>query len=656
MKHKNKKMGRLKKSINTAFLFFIGLLLMQSCSEEFIDVVPDSLPTIENAFKLRNEAEKYLFTCYSYLPKNGDINYNIAMLSGDEMWIPYQTSIISDAFEIARGNQRISNPYLNVWDGSSAGGGPGSLYRLFVGIRHCNIFLENLNDLSKVPDIESSERKRWIGEVEFLKAYYHYYLLRMYGPIPIIVENSAIDAPEDEINVRRQPVDDCVTYIVDLLDKAVEKLPEEDQLVRTTEAGRISKTIALSIKAKTLLIAASPLFNGNADFATLKNNDGTLLFNSNYDENKWKLAADASLEAIQSAEVNGKSLYVFPTSSFSLSPTTMTQMSIRQAVCERWNSEIVWANPNSKASEIQRLAMPPLATNHNHNDARKILSPPLKIARMFYSKNGVPINEDKTLDFSNEKELRTATNAERFNIKEGFKTARLNFDREPRFYADLSFDGGIWYKYDSPSKSDEGNVWYVQGKFGDYAGASHAFHTNETGYFIKKLVDWNQVTNTEGGATYKDYAWPEIRLADLYLMYAEALNEAEGPSPEVYNYIDMIRERAGLQGVEDSWANFSLNATKPNSKTGLRDIIQQERLIELAFEGQRFWDLKRWKTAASVLNAPITGWNIKGTDDLGYYQTRSVYQQIFVSPRDYFWPIPESAMIQNPNLVQNLGW
>lgn len=654
MKQINKKFNRSTKSVLTGIASFVLLFVVQSCSD-FLDIVPDNVATIENAFKLRNEAEKYLFTCYSYLPKDGDVLYNTAMLAGDETWIPYKTSISSFSFEIARGNQRVSNPYKNVWDGNYEGGGPGDRYRLFTGIRHCNIFLENVKDPNKVPDLLSDERERWIGEVEFLKAYYHYYLLRMYGPIPIIEENVAIDASEEDINVRRQPVDECVDYIVSLLDSAAAKLPVSINNT-ITDSGRLTKTIALSVKAKVLLMAASPLFNGNSDFSSLVNKDGTPLFNPTYDPNKWALAANAALAAIQSAEENGHALYEFTASPFTLSSTTKTQLGIRQAVCERWNTEIIWANTNSRTSELQRLCMPPLTSGHNHNDARKILSPPLKIARMFYTKNGVPITEDATLDFTEQDAMRTAVAGEKYNIQTGFSTARLNFDREPRFYADLGFDGGVWYKYDSPSKTDEGSVWVLKAKFLDPAGANHAFHNNETGYFVKKLVDWNQVTYTTGGASYKEYAWPQIRLADLYLMYAEALNESEGPSATVYDYLDRIRKRAGLKGVIESWQNFSSSPSKPLSQSGLRDIIQQERLIELAFEGHRYWDLMRWKKAAEVLNAPITGWSVKGEDAISYYQVRTVYQQKFVAPRDYFWPIPESAMIQNPNLVQNLGW
>src|SRR5690606_8325207 len=111
----------------------------------------------------------------------------------------------------------------------------------------------------------------------------------------------------------------------------------------------------------------------------------------------------------------------------------------------------------------------------------------------------------------------------------------------------------------------------VRSKRPDYAGSTHAFHFNETGYFIKKLVDWNQVTTTTG-VTYKDYPWPKIRLADLYLMYAEALNEAYGPANETaFQYIDRVRARAGLKGVKESWTTYAKNPGKFTTKEGFRD-------------------------------------------------------------------------------------
>lgn len=636
-----------------ALLVLTGVAFtLQSC--DFLNVVPDNVATTDHAFKLRNEAEKYLFTLYSYLPREGDVQHNVGMLGGDELWIPYETSITDVfPFEIARGNQRSSSPYYNAWNGNYDGAGPGDSYPLFQGIRHCNIFLERIQDPEQVPDLTDLERKRWIGEAEFLKAYFHYYLMRMYGPIPIIEDNIPVSAPEEDVQRPRKPVDEVVSYIVELLDSSAEKLPKmiDD---RTTELGRITQPIALGVKAKALLTAASPLFNGNSDFSGFNDEEGTPLISQNYEASKWQAAADAALEAIQAAEENGHELFEFGESSFDLSDTTMTKLSIRQAIAERWNSEVVWGNPNSRTWNLQQYSMAPLDVEHDHNNAQKILSAPLKMARLFYSENGVPIEEDNTLDFTNETDLRMAGEDEKYNIEEGFETARLNFDREPRFYADLGFDGSTWYKYDSPSNSDE-NTWVIRAKFGEYSSSTHAFHYNVTGYYIKKFVDWNQ-TMSSSGASYKDYPWPQLRLADLYLMYAEALNEANGPSPEVYEYLDRVRERAGLAGVEESWENFSVNSSKHTSQEGLREIIQQERMIELAFEGSRFWDLRRWKRASEELNDPITGWNVYGEEAASYYQVTTIYQQEFVAPRDYLWPIDDNTILQNQALKQNPGW
>lgn len=628
------------------------MLGLQSCEEEFLDVVPDNIATIDQAFTLRNEAEKYLFTLYSYLPRNGDIHFNIGMLAGDELWIPPRDlAINSNTFDIARGLQRVSDPYVNAWEGNYQGGGPGDNFGLFEGIRHCNIFLENLNDPNKVPDIREAERQRWIAEAKFLKAYYHFYLMRMYGPIPIMRENVPIDAPVEDVRVSREPVDESVEYIATLFDEAAVGLPPVIT-DRITELGRATKPIARGMKAKLLLMAASPLFNGNEDLAGFTNKDGTQLVSTEYDPEKWQRAADATREAIEFAEAGGHSLYTFPGSAFEITDTTRIKLSIRQAVTERWNPEVIWGNSLSRTGNLQRQSMAPLSVDHGHRAAEKILAPTLEMAQLFYTKNGVPINEDKTLDFTQITELREAGPKERNNIKLGYETSRLNFDREHRFYADLGFDGAIWYKYDSGSNDER---WHIEGKYTDYAGANHAFFHNVTGYFLKKLVNWNQAFSSSG-ASYEEYAWPELRLADLYLMYAEALNEAQGPNAEVFDYLDRIRERAGLEGVQESWQNYSVNPDKYTSKEGLREIIHHERNIELAFEGHRYWDLLRWKTAARELNEPIRGWNVFGDDDASYYQVRTIFQQRFIAPRDYFWPLNEYSLIQNNNLVQNPGW
>src|SRR5690606_4432444 len=119
-------------------------------------------------------------------------------------------------------------------------------------------------------------------------------------------------------------------------------------------------------------------------------------------------------------------------------------------------------------------------------------------------------------------------------------------------------------------------------------------------------------------------------------LFAEASNEAHGPVDDAFHYLDLVRERAGLKGVKESWMTFSRNAAKFESKEGLREIIRQERLIELAFEGNRFWDLRRWKIAPDVLNDNVKGWDI-GQEDAGlYYRPKTIFTQTF-GLRDYFW-------------------
>ncbi|MGN7786512.1 RagB/SusD family nutrient uptake outer membrane protein [Niabella sp. 22666] len=633
-------------------LFCMGVI--SSC-KKFLDIVPDNIATIESAFKLRKEAERYLFACYSYLPKYGDGWYNPSLTAADEIWYPQNDqSTWQAAFRIAQGQQNKSTPYFDEWSGRNRGQGAETGLKIWRGINQCNIFLENMKDLTKVRDITQFEREKWIAEAEFLKAYYHYYMLRMYGPIPLMEKSINIDA--SDIFVRRQPVDSCVNWIAGLLDEAASKLPLK-VADENTELGRITQPIALAVKAKLLMMAASPLFNGNPDFSSFTDKEGVQLFSTIYDPLKWEKARDACGEAIRVAEENGAVLYTYKNDIYRLSDTIKTQLNIRNALTTWWNPEIIWSHSNSYFNN-ESLCMPPVERGTNFDRGgglRGLWAPPLKIVKLYYSANGVPIDEDKMLNFSNFEELRTAKAADKYYIEPNFLTARLHFDREPRFYAAIGFDGSIFYMKDSPSGSDE-DTYYIKAKNAENAGYGHFQNYSETGYFVKKLVNWESSTRGVTNPTWKGYPWPMIRLADLYLLYAEAINEVEGGSSNAISYVDKVRARAGLKGVVESWSNYSNNPTKFSTKDGLRQIIQRERSIEMMFEGERLWDLKRWKLAAEELNKDITGWNIFGKAASSFYQQRFVFKQSFITPRDYFWPVGDYDTRRNPYLVENPGW
>lgn len=622
------------------------ILILNSCKKSFLDVVPDNVSTINHAFANRNEAEKFLFTCYDGLPREGHPEMNAGMNTGDELWIYWPMPTGEDysslsPYNIARGLQNKDEPDLNYWDkydGKS----------MWNGIRNCNIFLENVD---KVKDLEPYMKDRWIAEVKFLKAYFHWYLFRMYGPIPVVDKNLPISATPDEVKVSRQPVDSVVNYIVNLLDQAAAGpgsvgLPEKI-LDLSTELGRITKPIALAIKARVLVTAASPLFNGNRDFGTLRNPDGKALFNSTYDQKKWERAAEACKIAIQAAKNAGVDLYRFNSSTTSVDDATKIEMSIRNAVCEKWNNELIWGTttkPNDTWT-LQLYAAPQLEPNVANSGLKGQLAPTLKMAELFYTKNGVPITEDKTWDYANRFLLRTSTPDDK-GIQNDYQSVRLHFDREPRFYADMAFDGSTWFM--------ENKNFNIQSKSGQYSGKKQSRIYSVTGYYTKKLVNWKMVASSTN-ITVERYPWPVIRLGDLYLLYAEALNETDN-RPLALEYVNKIRDRAGLKSVEFSWTNFSKNPAKYADKNGLREIIQQERLIEMAFEGSRFWDLKRWKKAGELLNQPIYGWNVIGSTYADYNQRVLLFNQSFNSPRDYFWPIKDKNITVNPNLVQNIGW
>jgi hypothetical protein len=109
-------------------------------------------------------------------------------------------------------------------------------------------------------------------------------------------------------------------------------------------------------------------------------------------------------------------------------------------------------------------------------------------------------------------------------------------------------------------------------------------------------------------------------------------------------------------GVKESWAAYSTKPNKPDTKDGLRQIIQQERTIELAFEGKRFWDIRRWKMI-DELNVQPLGWNIAGETVEDFYNVIPVAQTpVKFTVKDYFWPIKESDLNVNKNLIQNYGW
>ena len=634
------------------YIIIVIAIVTTACAD-FMDVIPDNIATIDHIFANRVQAENYLLTCYTYLPEYATAN-EPGMALGDAIWYHKEVNAWPQTWwDLMRFGNNVTSPYYNYWGGR------------YVGIRVCNNFLENVD---KATDVNSIEKARWTAEAKFIKAFHHFWLLQMYGPIPIVRENLPINVSTEEISVYRDPVDDVVDYIVQLIDEAVPDLPRRIDS-EASELGRITQPIALSVKAKVLVTAASPLFNGNTAYAQFKDKKGRVLFNQDTSaetkRRKWERAATACKNAIDTCKLAGHRLYEFSGNNLPISDDTKSVVQCSQIVTDKWNTEHIWGksfggariNPTNGFS-LQAITMPRLHSDHQYA-VFPVFVPTLKVAEMFYTKNGVPIDEDKEYDYAGRYELQTLEASDtyhRYLLQPNRETAKLHQNREHRFYGSMGVDGGWWF---GVGRNDDMNQWPLNFKYSQMEGGQIGTERySVTGFYIKKLASY---LNTYSGQTIVPirYDWPIFRLADLYLLCAEALNEClndgEVPSDEVYYWIDEVRMRAGLDKVVPSWEKFSLYPERCKTKEGMRRIIQQERNIELAFEAHRFWDLRRWGLAMEYFTQPIQGWDVSGRTNEDFYQVVHL-DNIKYTLRDIFWPIHEGELRTNRNLVQNPGW
>jgi hypothetical protein len=352
---------------------------------------------------------------------------------------------------------------------------------------------------------------------------------------------------------------------------------------------------------------------------------GKLLFSANYDATKWKAAADAAKAAIVECEARGLHLNTTaPTTGVSSASDEMKRvLTLQSAVTGKWeqNPELIWAL--NYGFGYQGFVIPKLtsAAVGMANTYPSNWAVPISASRdLFYTNKGVPIGEDKTFDYSGRFTPQAGDDANKHYVKQGYETARATLTASHAItpaLVSMAVYGLATERLTSPMTP------YVQAK-GIFATAGpKSFNsTNITGIWPKKLANYQTVMDQTFDVM--NYQLPIIRCRACTFYMPKRLNEAEGPSAEVYTYIDRVRARAGLEGVQSAWANYSNSPGKAASKDGLRQIIHQERRIELAFEGQIGWDLRRWKELQEVLSKPLQGWNINETSSAAYYRPNTV--------------------------------
>lgn len=659
MKYFHNIIARIKQIVLTICL----VLSLFSCVD-FLDVVPDNTVTLEDIFSSKQQAWNALARVYHSLPLINNHLYSEYAL-GDEyrVYLQNQTKIRSLPDIINRGDQTADNPLLGLWSGTRGA------WNLYQALYDTNLFMEKIE---LVGDMTESEKADWKAQAKFLHAYYTFLLVQHYGPVVIADKMIPTDATKDDLYPYRSKVEDCFQYIIKLIDEAIPDLREKANM---DVYGQVDKTVAKAIKARILLFRASPFFNGNTDYSQFLDRDGEPFFPQTYDNKKWKDALDAVNEAIEICEKNNlglytydKNIYTYDRSDYDANPEIMqTLYNLRMVIVDPWNKEVIWGFTNLSPAgqeDWQSITNIPLPSGYDSYGGSYdtyisygSTSANLAVVERYYTKNGLPMNEDLSFDYNRRYDLTTTPKEEdsdyessRGVLQSRTQVAKMYLNRELRFYANLGITGGYFRSHSNRIATS----MLAEQPGGRYSKFGEQYLT--TGVGIQKFVH----PDSKAGhiARLVRFPYPMIRMADLYLMKAEALNQSlDTPTQEVYDALNKVRRRAGIPDVEEVWSNPELakNVNKHKTKEGMLEIILQERDNELAFEGSRYWDVVRYKKAITEFSKPNVGWNNMGTDAESFF-VRTIYQQNKFFKKNYLWPISLNELIINENLVQNPGW
>ncbi|MAO37625.1 MAG: RagB/SusD family nutrient uptake outer membrane protein [Zunongwangia sp.] len=611
----------------TYTIILIICVLSFSCTD-YLDKAPEDQLTLEKVFNDKTRTEDWLAGIYSSVPDPyfamlKDIGYDAL---GDDMapstgWEQFGWNVIAKQ----TGNWSPSSSWdSNYWD------------ILPKRIRSAFIFIENVRPLpsQKVTE-EDVENMR--NEARFLVAYYYWLLIEAYGPVPFT--DKIVTADEDLLKERR-PFDEIVAWIDNELKEVSNELP--DSYSDGSKFGRATSVMALAVRARMLLFAASPLVNGNKDYDGFVNSLGEPLFNTTYDPQKWVKAAEACKELIDVAHTAGHDLYYEYNEDGSIDPFLSYQNMMFRKTTDG-NKEILFARPDNNHWEYDKHAQP-RGTGGNGG-----LGITQSLVDAFFMENGLPIDDPnsgyKEKGFSEEAEYRNTNWIEVQGNQEGKEgqvtlpdTYNMYTHREPRFYISVLYNRA-WYRRENRTTR------FMLGE--SDGGPTHDAPQN--GYLVRKKVH----PDHDPRAGINPYR-PGIlyRLGEAYLNYAEALNESDPGNPQILEYVNLIRERAGIPDLPAGM-----------TQAQMKEAIRRERRVELNCEsGIRYRDIRRWKIGEETLDRDFYGMNFFGTEycdeenNPDCFFQRTVYQTRRFSKKNYWVPIHQTEIDINPDLVQNPFW
>lgn len=630
----------------------IAVFSLTSC-ESFFDVKLDDQANIDEIFSKSTTTKRYLAHLYSYIPIEEEIinRHGWVVPRSDEgqfsfyQWVYYllyRTGSYSSATP--------SNiTYYNYWP------------EFYIGINQCSVFLANVD---KDKEDTAAVITMMKAEARFLRAYFYFCLFRQYGPVYIWGDQLADEAIAAS-SIDRHTVEQNIEFIEKELAKAAADLPTTLSEVGEGETrwmGRATKGAALALRARVLLYAASPLYNGCDLFmGKMKNMYGDFLFPQSKDDSKWDRAAEAAWEVIKMGQ------YDLCKDNSTGDKFKDGAASYQKVMFEPWNQETIWGwwwrcyDGYKYMGTVGGHLGPALPPQMFKLDAYGGIAPSLKLIDTYpmwesgrYPITGYQGQNDLSKPIIDPQSGYSATGFTE-NYKQPIdvdwaspiKAHNSCVGRDPRFYANF-VPNGFWWPHED-----------MNTRFTCYDNAECTSRYSATGQCIRVGYAWrrlykaNTTLNTYDEYKAIKYVYPAFRLAEVYLSYAEACNEKpQRDEAAALEYLNKVRNRVGLNNIEKAYPEIRGN------KDLLRWCIQKERMAEFAFEAQRHYDACRWMVAKDEYPGENWTLHVSATSYEASYErvsTDFVGAPAVFRDKDYLFPISSLQLAEMTNMTQNYG-
>lgn len=551
----------------------IGLALLALGACNMLDI-NESIGTQKNTiFQYVDQSKKALTYVYTFLPSDfRGVDGTSRSCATDDAVNAWTTSTV-----------RIFND--GSWSPNITVDAQWSNY--YTAIRAANLFLENFNlkaleQYNNYPDYEDQKKifMNYYHEARFLRAFYHFELAKRYGDIPLV--NKVLTESEAN-NIARTPFSDVVVFIAGECDSVAKYLPVSYTKMpgATQETGRVTKGAAMALKSRALLYAASELHNPTKDVE------------------KWKMAAKAAQDIIDSAIV--RNWYALTPNFFDYNVAT--------------SRELIMETREAKANYFEKANLPIGFEGGNSG-----ICPTQNLVDAF-------------------ERLSTANGGGEFDWNNPIHAANPYASRDLRLARTVVCDGNFL-------KSVEVQTWIGGTNAQPKTGAT------PTGYYLRKFIDPAVNLNPSVGAiTTSDHFWPIFRYSEILLNYAEAMSEA---FPANTTYTDGTYTRSAEWAINQLRSRARINQVANLDYAAFQRKLRNERRVELAFEDHRFWDVRRWKIASQ--STTILGTKIEKSGTTKTYSPNQVVATRVWNDKMLLYPIPIAETLTNSNLGQNPGW